>query len=123
MSNVLSFNIENFTIQPDDIDELNKIVTAHNEQPDVMDLVIENGGDMFPAFKEVHTGDSSLSGVIALPIELFNQDVYDFAYVMDNWLDLLSELKLYLKGSQWTVRIDDYEFEWDEKKKKFEVPG
>ena len=105
-------------LNSDTLDFCNILINRYNNNPDIQDLISEYDGELFPKIQS----ESPISGKIRLPTILLEQDASDFSYVMDNWLNLLSELKISLNCEKASVKIEHLEFPWSEEFDRFVIP-
>jgi|GEM_PF-3354807 len=125
MSNILSYHAK-FGKNPatETIALANACIAKYNEHPDIATLVNDHGGSLFSEIQIDQKLDQPvLSGELKLPVDLLAVDAYDFSYVMENWLGLLSELKMIFVGSSWNIQIDGTSFPWDSEKNQFKIPN
>lgn len=102
---------------------LNSMIEKFNNKPDIKELVLKNDGELFSTITQNKESFFYLiKGRIRIPTQLFQKDIYDFTYIMENWIDLLSSMRNLIKVGTWIVSIDNTEFPWSEEKGKFVKP-
>jgi hypothetical protein len=95
---------------------IRSIIKKYNDDPDIVSLVDEGGGELFSFYPDSDEANVILEGAVKLPLSLDSDDVM---YVGESWLDLLSEIRNILEDSTWRVHIDGAPVFWNEKEKRF----
>ncbi len=99
-----------------------EIVEKHTTNGELTSLVLDGSGEIF-SFEEANSAPGIiLEGSTQLPMGLFPDDIDDFILVVENWFDLLSEVRNRITADKWSVVMGDKRLHWNEGNNKYEKP-
>ena len=100
---------------------IDHILKKYLSNKEAISVAEKGGGELF-SFSTNPEPPTVLNGSTKLPVDLFPDDIDDFIYVAEHWIDLISELKNTITNAEWSASLDDQPLSWNESKKKFDYP-
>ena len=104
--------------------DLDSLIEKYNAKPDIERLVKEGEGELFSIKSLNHENRIFLESTVLLPSLLFEKNIDDFIYVVENWINLTSTIRNQIGSNcEWKAYIDDLILVWDARKKKYVLPS
>lgn len=110
-----------FPLSVEEQQKLNEILLNYNSNEEVVRLVREGMGSLFYLHPSDAPGNLS-AGFVDLPQALFPDRIDDFVYVLEHWMELLSDWRKCLSGANWHVSVEGLVMVWDEEQEIFRRP-
>lgn len=101
---------------------LEELVNKYKRKKDILQLVETGGGEPFSFRIDRRDSETALTGAVKLPLQLGEENLDDFIYVAESWIDLLSEMRNFLSDADWNVSLNDEAIVYNEEEKKFDIP-
>lgn len=120
MDEYIVFEIQFKTgLTADFLNEVQESISAANNDEEINDMIDGDVSFLFPSISKCETHENKLSGEVMVSSVLYQEDIDDFMFVFEHWLDLLAVIRKLPNVVNCSVRFGADEFLWDGEKYNF----